>query len=513
MATSLRDLTLLLQHETRYASTAARRDALNALGPLGRALDRLTADGLDVKVHAERETHVHDLVEACHASSTPELTAEAPSGHLTDLAGAVSDLIGVMREELGRDERWAITGDLAETARVLTLNASDDPAIPPAADLRWTHRAARTVCIAALRDPASVRARAILDRAVPAHTPPTQHPTMHVAAESLLTISDRLRHVAAGRAEPPLLVEVFAATRAAESTARFGAAILAGLRGQDEARTDPVVEVWRNARVALRPFADAALAAPGVKGTPEHDLARHAVTVHLGLQSGFGQPAQYQFATDALKDLQRMLHELPELADRLVIALGRSAERGDLHALASRLPYRHDRMADHLNNRPVLARRDDLANTGEELALAAGLSACLAVDVTNTTGAHPAPDGLVAANMIRAEQQNTPVERWRPLGRAIDPVLTRDPSWPRLATAIERAHTANVDVAAELPRLAKKLPPDDERPAADLLYRLLHDNPAVRTALPPQGYRTADIPPSSRHTPPVVAPTSDPPCR
>ena len=215
-----------------------------------------------------------------------------------------------------------------------------------------------------------------------------------------------------------------------------------------------------------------------------------------------------------------MLHELPPLADTLVAALGELADRGELHALASQLPFSHLRLDEHLHNRPVIARRPDLAGAAEVLAQAAGLTACLALDLTHAAGGamsqdgRTAPDGLIAANTVRAEQHDTPTERWRSLARSIDPVLTRDPSWPRLASAIEQAHNANVDVAAELPRLARRFPLDDERPAPDLLYRLLHHHPALQTPLPAQGYRGADTTP--RPTPqaaPAAAITREPPWR
>ena len=48
------------------------------------------------------------------------------------------------------------------------------------------------------------------------------------------------------------------------------------------------------------------------------------------------------------------------------------------------------------------------------------------------------------------------------------------------------------DLAARLATLAAANPLDPRRPASDLLYRLAGDCPAVRTPLPPEGYRTGD---------------------
>lgn len=62
--------------------------------------------------------------------------------------------------------------------------------------------------------------------------------------------------------------------------------------------------------------------------------------------------------------------------------------------------------------------------------------------------------------------------RWRQLAHTIDPHLTDDPYWPRLATHLEGAARAGADVAALLHQAAQRGPLPADMPAAALWWRL-----------------------------------------
>jgi hypothetical protein len=83
--------------------------------------------------------------------------------------------------------------------------------------------------------------------------------------------------------------------------------------------------------------------------------------------------------------------------------------------------------------------------------------------------------------------------------------LLSDPSWPRLADALDRAAAQpGYDLAGRLPALAGHLDAADSRPASDLLYLLTDDCPAIAHHLPKDGYRTGGA--TSQPQPDVAAP-------
>ena len=124
---------------------------------------------------------------------------------------------------------------------------------------------------------------------------------------------------------------------------------------------------------------------------------------------------------------------------------------------------------------------------------------------------HPSPQ-LVTVESPYGTQRTAHIDRVSPYrdpvpqpGSPLDPLqnlarglpdghrLLEDPAWPHLAGALQRAAAVDgYDLAARLATLAAANPLDPRRPASDLLYRLAGDCPAVRTPLPPEGYRTAD---------------------
>jgi N12 class adenine-specific DNA methylase len=92
--------------------------------------------------------------------------------------------------------------------------------------------------------------------------------------------------------------------------------------------------------------------------------------------------------------------------------------------------------------------------------------------ITRTALAHPtvsAPEG-------------TPARRWEDLCRQLDAAIVTDPHWHVLATALDRAAAAGVDIPATLRELTQEQALDADHPARSLHYSLLNDHPAAMTS-------------------------------
>ena len=76
---------------------------------------------------------------------------------------------------------------------------------------------------------------------------------------------------------------------------------------------------------------------------------------------------------------------------------------------------------------------------------------------------------------ISSQDQLTPMQRWAPLLRQVDPRLVRDDSWAPLAAAVDQANRAGNDVTANLTRALAQGPLDRDDPGSDLKWRLLAD--------------------------------------
>jgi hypothetical protein len=408
MATSIRDLVYALEGEAPYEAGTNRqsRDAAGALSELGRALRRLATDGLELEVQGRRENIVRDLAESCaQNAATIELDR---SGRLTGLAGGLADVVGVLGQETGRDQRWAIAVEVASAARVLTTYAAEGDG-RRTADLAWTHLTARALIVQALQDTPSVHSRAILDQAVPRMMLPPDLPAARAALESLTVISDRLRRSAAELGRRPTLLEVFAVTRAAESTTRYATTTAAVLAGAPLPDARPAAAIWYEVRDRLQPFTSAA---------PLHlenrDLGLWAQRAHSELRREFGSAEQPRLTRDggagqkieALRHLQSMVNEIPAIADHLAIAVQQLADHGDLHALATRLPFREQRLDQFIARRAVIADRFDVVSIMDRLGDAAKLAAELATTLDRAGGPvdRPLQPDLLAAHAARAAQ-------------------------------------------------------------------------------------------------------------
>jgi len=406
MATSIRDLVSALEREAPFAAGTDRqaRDAAGALSELGRALRRLTQDGLELDVNGRRENIARDLAESCTQNAATVQLDRA--GRLTGLAGGVADVAGVLSEQIGRDQRWAIAVEVASAARVLTTYAAEGDG-RRTADLAWTHLTARALIVQALQDTPSVQSRAVLDRAVPRTMLPLDLPASRVALESLAVISDRLRRSTAGLSRRPTLLEVFAVTRVAESTTRYATTTAAALVGHPPPDARPAAAIWYEVRDRLQPFTNAA-----PLRIEDRDLGMWAQRAHSELRREFGPADQPRvMALDgtgvkvaAVRHLQAMVNEIPAIADHLATAVQQLADHGELHALAARLPFREQRVEEFLNRRAVVADRFDVVTVMDRLGDAAKFASELATTLNRAGGPtiSTSQPGLVAANADRA---------------------------------------------------------------------------------------------------------------
>jgi hypothetical protein len=253
MAASIHDLLHALEQEAPYLAGTPRQaqDATGALGELGRALHRLAYDGLELEVNGSREEIVLDLADSC-AQNALGIERDR-SGRLTALAGVVADNVGSLREQVGRDERWAIVAEVATAVRVVSTYAAEGDG-RRTADLAWTHVTARGLATQALQDPPRPAALAVLDRPVAIAILPPDLPRSRTAMESLVVITDRLRRATAGQSRRLTLLEVFAVTRTAESTARYGTVAAAILAGRSKPDALPAAAIWYEVRDRLRPL-------------------------------------------------------------------------------------------------------------------------------------------------------------------------------------------------------------------------------------------------------------------
>jgi len=447
MATSIRDLVHALESEAPFEAGTDRqsRDAAGALAELGRALRRLASDGLELDVRGRRENITHDLAESCaQNAATIELDR---SGRLTGLAGGLADVVGVLGDQTGRDQRWAITVEVASAARVLTTYAAEGDG-RRTADLAWTHLTARALIVQALQDTPSVQSRAVLDQAVPRTMLPPDVPAARAALESMTVISDRLRRSAAELGRRPTLLEVFAVTRAAESTTRYATTTAAVLAGQQPPDARPAAAIWYEVRDRLQPFTSAA-----PLQLEDRDLGLWAQRAHSELRREFGSAEQPKVRlasgarkVDAVRSLQSMVNEIPAIADHLAIAVQQLADHGDLHALAPRLPFREQRLEQFLARRAVIADRFDVVSIMDRLGDAAKLAAELATTLNQAGGpaSRPMQPDLLAAHAARAAQ--LPPEPHGPLAQHLRDGMRPPPAELAAGEAVTIPAELRVDV-------------------------------------------------------------------
>lgn len=404
MPTSIRELLQTLEDEARYAAGTERqsRDAAGALVELGRTLRQLSQDGLELDVHGRRETIARELADSCEQHAALDMDR---AGRLTSLAGGVADITGALRMETGRDQRWAIAVEVAGAARVLTTYAAEG-GNRPTVDLAWTHLTARALMVQALKDTPSAQARAVLDRPVPRATLTPDMSAAEAALESLTVISDRLRRSAADLGRRPTLLEVFAVTRAAESTTRYATTAAAALVGEATPDARPAAAIWYEVRDRLRPFVTAA-----PLHLEDRDVGLWAQRTHSELRREFGSADAPQLHVPsgelkvaAVQHLQVMANEVPAIAEHVATAVQQLADHGELHALADRLPFREQRVEQFLSRHAVVADRFDVVTVMDKLGDAAKLGAGVATSLNHARGPGSPelqPD-LAAANAARA---------------------------------------------------------------------------------------------------------------
>lgn len=171
----------------------------------------------------------------------------------------------------------------------------------------------------------------------------------------------------------------------------------------------PAAAIWCEVRDRLQPFTSA---------TPLHlqdrDLGLWVQRAHSELRREFGSAEQPRVMLDggagqkveAVRNLQSMVNEVPAIADHLAIAVQQLADHGDLHALATRLPFREQRLDQFMARRAVIADRFDVVSIMDRLGDAAKLAAELATTLDQAGGpvGRPLQPDLLAAHAARAAQ-------------------------------------------------------------------------------------------------------------
>ena len=481
MPTSIRDLAYQLQAEATllagrpHTSTEVRP----ALIYLGRALNRLAIYGLDEPDRASRRSVSDELADAClRLAPSADLAVESlGENRATRLAATLSDAVAIRSTTTGYEQRWAATAEIARTCRVLTTYGQGAVL---SHDLDWVRRTARAVAVQALADPPVPVAGPLLDAPIPTRTLTRETTALAHAEEAAALLVDRLSRPRMSQHGPPSLGEVFAATRAAESALRYAVTISAVLAGQEVPRIHSAPAAWRAVRAELQPFTASAAS----NDVESDDVSAWCRLVHTGLRDTFGPPDRLEtVAGRDVRHLQHIANLMPEIADALDRSVRDLADRGDLHALAHRLPHRDDRTPEFLGHTPVVADRDDVEPARRALIIAAGHTAEVAVELHCNAGGGDQP-GLIDAHVARARtafhHSLPPERRWRPLMDAVDARVATDPHWPALAAHLQSTHASggNVRPARQpLPRrrptprppsgARPRLPPEQQRAPTD----------------------------------------------
>ncbi|HEY3717780.1 MAG TPA: hypothetical protein VGL39_24915 [Jatrophihabitantaceae bacterium] len=320
---------------TRSATDApVRADAGCALGHLGRALTQLHRDGVSPLHRGQREQRVTALAAAC-----TELAARAPAteARLTRLAASAADTLAVLHEHTTLAERWASAVAVADTVTALSAVLTQGTGAVPAADwLSDVQRQAVLVQLSAATQPPTRTAATILDRPVAATLT-----SRHSDADLVRTATAVLVAATSKPSQRRSLAEVLAYTLAAETLASAAEALRhAGTEATPAQAT--AADGWRAVRAALRPFNDGS--------RHRHDVAPPAVDAARRLQAALrhagSRPSTW--STPLRVAVAAASQHLPTLATQLHRTACSWADTGALFAYARDLPFRPQRVAEHL---------------------------------------------------------------------------------------------------------------------------------------------------------------------
>jgi hypothetical protein len=192
-----------------------------------------------------------------------------------------------------------------------------------------------------------------------------------------------------------------------------------------------------------------------------------AQRAHIGLRREFGTPEQLRLTDDqrlgwkatAVMHLQAMVNEIPDLADQLAAAIEHMADHGELHALASKLPFREHRIAAFLNRRPVVADRFDVMKVMDRLQDAGEMAAAVAVDLdrsTPPTVGHQQP-GRLAAYAARAGSA-----RFDPHATLVQPIDSGHTQQVAAAVLAANRDVGATDLRAETDEIEPASGPDSD---------------------------------------------------
>lgn len=390
-------------------TVAALSDVLGALGHVGRAVDRLAVDGLDLHLGSLRERLLAQLATACAEAAT--LMRWPHSGPLTDLVGAAADVAGQARPVMDRFARWAVGVEFAATADHCARLGSRLVPAEAAPVLLWVRHVAGGVERVALTDPPTPAGRAILDRLVPmSYVPPglTGTAAAAEAAAGLVAAIDR-----AGARGGLTVREFRTVCVTGQVIAEYTAAVAATLDGGHSGppgRSSAVA--WQVVREASAAFDDGRWGAH----LNRTDVVAAALTMAAALRHDLGAATAIDRAAvtergdlpQVLAHLQVVANQNPVLADQLGAVTSGWAAKGTLRAHAADLPRMPDmpeqQIRDVLAGRRLQVPAAALDPLAAALTRAGRLSTGLAVQLDQTADpalppAQPRLTGLYAARL------------------------------------------------------------------------------------------------------------------
>ena len=247
MATSLRDL-VDSAHGALRDEDCGIGEAAAALGKAARLLDRLLESSERAKATRIRDSLIHSLARPCERAAN---TWPCEAGRADALLGATIDAVGVFRDQLSADDRWALalrTASIARRAANLIRTAGPYEQAPT---LNLAISAADQLRRLGASNPPHPDRLCSLDSPIPiGHTPIGLG-----AAETVIELTASLVHELNQPSSAPLSMrQLIAAARAGEAIA---ASVSSGV-DPTVARSvqADLVERWTALRQALAQFTD-----------------------------------------------------------------------------------------------------------------------------------------------------------------------------------------------------------------------------------------------------------------
>jgi hypothetical protein len=408
VSTSIRDLLTAATHEldaARAAEGSTASDitvavsigvqALTAISAAAPILAMLSSDA----VHAEPYGIYGHAVTALATATRNVATASRglPDTRAAQLLGAAGDVIGTLRHDLGRDERWALALAVADTVRrASTLYNTAGPSAPNR-HVDWSRRAAVLLAHLGAERPPDPHRLSIHDRPIPDPIVGRPATTLAAAAQAV----DNMSHLLHRPTGASALYQLRATAAVAETAARYLAALAAAADLYRDDGWDRVPQSWSHVRRELGVFHEGQL----LRRDSGDRLLDWAARAHDALVRALGPADQINSNTVAALSapdhthLIQVAHQLPTIANTLRAQL--SGLDGRVFARIADLPRQERRITEQIRAVPVVADGPDFGPAHTSLRRAEVLSTRLAAEL---------PD-RIAVNAEQARLAHHPVDR------------------------------------------------------------------------------------------------------